>query len=92
MNKEQLIEAIARRTGSTKPVVRRFVETFTDVVTTALCDEGSVVLRGIGSLSVRDRPERHGRNPATGQVGTLAAVRTVTFKSSGVLKARVNGR
>ena len=47
-------------------------------------------LSGFGSFSVRERKERQGRNPATGQTMTIAASKNVGFKAAKALKDAVN--
>jgi len=52
---------------------------------------GTVTLPGLGKVACRARPERQGRNPATGETMTKPADKTVKFAIAKVLKDLVNG-
>ena len=83
MNKTELVEAIASSTEMT-------VTAFVDVVTEALVKGDKVSLKGFGNFEVRERGERTGRNPRTGETMTIAASKAPAFKSSSALKNAVN--
>ena len=83
MNKTELVEAIASNTEMTKTA-------FVDVVTEALVKGDKVSLKGFGNFEVRERGERIGRNPRTGETMTIAASKAPAFKSSSALKNAVN--
>ena len=56
-------------------------------------DEGEdVLISGFGTLCVKDKRERRGRNPARGNEFILEARRVVTFKCSSVVKGKLNGK
>jgi integration host factor subunit alpha len=55
-------------------------------------DGDDVLISGFGKFCVKEKKERKGRNPATGDDLMLAPRRVVTFQCSGVLKDRVNGK
>ena len=86
MNKTELVEAIASSTEMTKTDVDKVVTAFVDVVTEALV-KGD---KGFGNFEVRERGERTGRNPRTGETMTIAASKAPAFKSSSALKNAVN--
>ena len=90
MNKTELVEAIASNTEMTKTDVDKVVTAFVDVVTEALVKGEKVSLKGFGNFEVRERGERTGRNPRTGETMTIAASKAPAFKSSTVLKNAVN--
>ena len=73
MNKTELVEAIASSTEMTKTDVDKVVTAFVDVVTEALVKGDKVSLKGFGNFEVRERGERTGRNPRTGETMTIAA-------------------
>jgi len=50
-----------------------------------------ILISGFGKFCVKDKKERRGRNPQTGEDKMLGARRVVTFKCSGVLKDKING-
>ena len=90
MNKTELVEAIASSTEMTKTDVDKVVTAFVDVVTEALVKGDKVSLKGFGNFEVRERGERTGRNPRTGETMTIAASTAPAFKSSSALKNAVN--
>ena len=90
MNKTELVEAIASSTEMTKTDVDKVVTAFVDVVTEALVKGDKVSLKGFGNFEVRERGERTGRNPRTGETMTIAASKATAFKSSSALKNAVN--
>ena len=51
-----------------------------------------ILMSGFGKFCVKEKAERKGRNPATGDDQMLPARKVVTFKCSGKLRERVNGR
>ena len=90
MNKAELIEAIASSTEMTKTDVDKVITSFVDVVTDALTKGEKVSLKGFGNFEVRERGERTGRNPRTGEPMTIAASKAPAFKHSTALKNAVN--
>ena len=90
MNKTELVEAIASSTEMTKTDVDKVVTAFVDVVTEALVKGDKVSLKGFGNFEVRERGERTGRNPRTGETMTIAASKAPEFKYSSALKNAVN--
>ena len=87
--KENLIEAIVQ-TGITKREATQMVESLLETIKQTLEDGEDVLISGFGKFCVKEKKERRGRNPQTGQDLMLDPRRVVTFKSSGVLKDRVN--
>jgi len=71
MNKNELIEAIAAKTGSSKAQAARTVTTLTETITEALQKGDSISLPGFGTFEVRSRSERTGRNPRQASNGRL---------------------
>lgn len=92
MNKAELIDAIAARTGTTKTATGQALAAVIDAIAEALCrGEGeAVALIGCGAFHVKERAERRGRNPKTGEAMTIPAQHVVTFKSGRTLKDEVN--
>ena len=89
MNKAEYINAVAQTADISKAEAERFVNAFTDTVQAALKAGESVTLVGFGTFSVSERAEREGRNPATGEAITIAAAKTVKFKTGKTLKDSV---
>jgi DNA-binding protein HU-beta len=90
MNKSELIERIAEKSGLSKADAGKALAGFTDTVTEALKDGNSISLVGFGTFSVSDRPERQGRNPATGESMTIVAKRVAKFKVGKGLDDAIN--
>jgi integration host factor subunit alpha len=66
------------------------VETFFDEISTALIRGESVKLSGFGNFLLRDKPQRPGRNPKTGEAIPISARRVVTFHASQKLKSQID--
>jgi integration host factor subunit alpha len=67
------------------------VETFLALSKNSLIEGEDLLLSGFGKFNVKDKKARRGRNPQTGDELTLDARRVVTFKPSGILRAKING-
>jgi DNA-binding protein HU-beta len=92
MNKSELVEAIAKRTGGSKAMTDSMVDAFVDSVTGCLKKGETVTLVGFGTFSQGKRAARTGRNPQTGAAIKIPAARTAKFTAGARLKAAVNGR
>jgi DNA-binding protein HU-beta len=91
MNKKELIDAMAMRTGSSKAEADRALDALIETISDTLKKGDSVSLVGFGSFEARERPERTGRNPRTGEELKIAASRVPAFKAGAMLRAAVNG-
>ena len=80
MTKQQLIEKVAAKTELGRAEVAVAVDSVLDLITETLRSNERVDLRGFGSFVVKDRKERQGRNPRTGETITIAAKRDASFK------------
>jgi len=69
----------------------RLVKSLLEIIKKTLESEEDVLISGFGKFCVKDKEERKGRNPATGDGMMLRARRVVTFKCSGVFKRKING-
>ncbi|HQR52150.1 MAG TPA: HU family DNA-binding protein [Burkholderiales bacterium] len=90
MNKSELVDAIAKKTGGTKASVEATLEAFVDTVTGTLAKGGTVALIGFGTFSTSKRAARTGRNPATGEAIKIAASKVAKFSAGAGLKKAVN--
>ncbi len=90
MNKNDLVAAVAGRTGLSKSDSAKAIEGMVDAVTEALKGGGEVRLVGFGTFSVSHRKATTGRNPRTGEKIDIAATNVPKFKSGKALKAAVN--
>ena len=90
MNKTELISAIAEKSGASKKDAEKIVNSTVDVITEALAKGDKVALVGFGSFEVRERAEREGKNPQTGEKIKIAACKVPCFKAGAGLKNAVN--
>ncbi len=91
MNRKELIEALADKTGSSKADADRNIGALIDIISGALKKGDNVALVGFGTFEVRKRAARTGRNPATGETLKIKASKVPAFKAGAALKAAVNG-
>lgn len=92
LTKAQLVESIHNNIGLTKNKSSEIVETCLEIIKSELESGEDVLISGFGKFCVREKKERKGRNPATGDAMMLAPRRVVTFKCSGKLKDMINGK
>ncbi|OYT10357.1 MAG: DNA-binding protein [Bacteroidetes bacterium 4572_112] len=81
MNKTQLIDAMAEKSGLNKADSKKALEAFIGATTGALQGGDRVALVGFGSFSVNERAARTGRNPKTGAAIQIPAKKVVKFKA-----------
>ena len=91
MNRQELIEALSTKTGSSKAEADRNIAAIIEIITATLKKGGNVALVGFGSFEVRKRAARAGRNPQTGAAIKIKAAKVPAFKAGATLKAAVNG-
>lgn len=91
LTKAELAELLFDNVGLNKREAKDMVEAFFDVLRSALESGECVKLSGFGNFQLRDKPQRPGRNPKTGEAIPIAARRVVTFHASQKLKSLVEG-
>ena len=91
LTKAQIIEAISIKNGLSKKQSTETVETLLGVMKSTLASGEDVLISGFGKFCVKQKKERKGRNPATGEDLMLAPRKVVTFKCSGKLRERLSG-
>ena len=92
MNRKELIDALAAKTGSTKTDADKNISALLEIISETLGKGENLALVGFGTFEVRERAARTGRNPATGAELNIAASKTPAFKPGATLKAAVNGK
>jgi len=92
MNRKELIDALAAKTGSTKTDADKNIAALIEIITETLGKGDNLALVGFGTFEVRERAARTGRNPATGAQLDIAASKTPAFKPGATLKAAVNAK
>lgn len=89
LTKAELAELVCDQVGLNKREAKYVVDWFFDEIGHALERGYSVKLTGFGNFQMRDKAERPGRNPKTGEQVSIAARRVVTFQPSHKLKSIV---
>jgi len=89
LTKADMAEALFNELGLNKREARELVDMFFEELRTALANGEQVKLSGFGNFDLRDKNERPGRNPKTGEEIPISARRVVTFRPGQKLKARV---
>lgn len=90
MNITELAERVATEQSLDKRQARKVIEATLKAVVEAAKDGVEVALPGFGKFKVQNRPEREGRNPATGATMTLAASRKLAFLPAKAVKEVLN--
>jgi len=90
LTKAELADLLFERVGFNKREAKDMVESFFEEVRMALERGEGVKLSGFGNFQLRDKPQRPGRNPKTGEEIPITARRVVTFHASQKLKALVD--
>ena len=91
MNKEQLVEVVAKKTKLTKKDVQTILDQTLTSITHALSKGDKLTLVGFGTFQVRERKARIGRNPRTGAKLQIAAKKSPVFAAGKVLREVVAG-
>jgi integration host factor subunit alpha len=90
LTKEKIINSIYNQVGLSKSQSRVVVEKILEIMKKSLENGENILISGFGKLVVRDKSERRGRNPQTTEDLQLRARRVVVFKTSGVLRNKIN--
>ena len=90
LTKAEIIEAVAEGNGFSKKQATDTVEMLLEIVKRTLASGEDVLVSGFGKFCVKDKTERRGRNPATGDAMMLRPRRVVTFKCSGKLREKID--
>ena len=90
MTKGGLVDALARACRLTKEVSESVVTAVFERITEALVKGERVDLRGFGTVAIRHRPARVGRNPRTGATVSLPARKVPFFKAGKELRTRIS--
>jgi integration host factor subunit alpha len=91
LTKAEIAEQVHKQLGRNKKESARMVQALFEIIKDSLENGKDVMISGFGKFSIRDRGERSGRNPLTGDTIMLSAKKVVTFKCSGKLREKING-
>ena len=89
LTKAELSDLLFEKVGLNKREAKDMVEAFFEEIRMQLEAGESVKLSGFGNFQLRDKPQRPGRNPKTGEEIPITARRVVTFHASQKLKSQV---
>ncbi|MCQ2257091.1 MAG: HU family DNA-binding protein [Bacteroidaceae bacterium] len=90
MNKTELVNAIAEKSGLSKSDSKKALDAAVEAIAEALKKNDKVALVGFGTFSVSERPERQGINPSTKETITIAAKKVAKFKAGSDLDNAIN--
>ena len=91
MTKAELVAAVATQAGADQGTAERVIGALFDTVTSAMKEGDKVAWPGFGAFSASSRQARQGRNPATGEMITIAASTAAKFSAASALKSALNG-
>ncbi|ABW31812.1 HU family DNA-binding protein [Acaryochloris marina] len=89
MNKGELVDSIAEKSGATKKQADAILSAVTETIIDSVSSGEKVTLVGFGSFEARDRKARNGRNPQTGKKLTIPATKAPVFSAGKVFKEQV---
>ena len=81
MNKEELVQAVAKSTKVTQKDVAEVINAFVSTIETAVSKGDKVTLVGFGTFEARERAARTGRNPQTGDAIQIEAKKVPAFSA-----------
>ena len=90
LTKARIVESIQNEIDITKGKSAEVFETFLELIKSTLESGEDALISGFGKFCVKEKNERRGRNPATGNDLMLKPRRVVTFKCSGRLRDKLN--
>lgn len=89
LTKAEMAETLFEELGLNKREAKELVDLFFEEIRRALAEGQQIKLSGFGNFDLRDKNQRPGRNPKTGEEIPITARRVVTFRPGQKLKARV---
>jgi len=91
MTKSEIAERIQAGTGMTRKESAEMMEEVFSIIKSTLEQGEKLKISGFGSFVVKQKNDRRGRNPQTGETITISSRRIVTFKPSSILRKAING-
>jgi integration host factor subunit alpha len=90
LTKDKLVTRLQTQIGLTKPESRQMVEQLFGLIKDTLAEGEDLLISGFGTFLIKKKNERRGRNPQTKEALMLKARQVLVFKTSGVLRRRIN--
>ena len=92
LTKAHIINTIADQIGYPKNHSSEIVETLLEIIKRSLESGDDVLVSGFGKFCIKEKGERRGRNPATGEDMMMKPRKVVTFRWSRNLREKINGQ
>jgi integration host factor subunit alpha len=92
ITKAHIVEALAEQNGYPKNLSSEMVETLLEIIKRTLESGEDVLVSGFGKFCVKEKHERRGRNPSTGEDMMLEPRRVAAFRCSRQLRDKINGK
>jgi integration host factor subunit alpha len=92
LTKTHIAQALAEQNGYPNKQSFDTVETLLEIIKRTLVSGEDIMISGFGKFCVKEKKQRKGRNPATGEDMMLEPRKVVTFRCSGQLRDKINGR
>jgi len=89
MNASEFAKGVAAATGMNETDAKKAISAVFDQIADAASNGEEVSISGFGKFAVKDRPERQGRNPGTGEAITIAASKAMSFTAAKGLKDKL---
>jgi integration host factor subunit alpha len=90
MIKADIAETVQTGTGLTKKESLEMMEAVISIMKSTLEQGGNLKISGFGNFGVKQKNDRRGRNPQTGETITISSRRIVSFKPSSILREAIN--
>jgi integration host factor subunit alpha len=90
LTKDEIVKSLAKENGYLLKQSVELIETLLELIKSSLASGDDVLISGFGKFCVKEKRQRKGRNPATGEDMMLEARRVVTFKCSGKLRDKIS--
>jgi integration host factor subunit alpha len=90
LTKAQIVSTVQNHLGLSRKSSSQLIENLLEIIKKTLGNDEDVLISGFGKFCVKQKRERKGRNPATGDDMMLAPRKVVTFKCSGKLRDKIN--
>ena len=91
LTKAQIVEALLAQNIFSKTQSAQVIDTLFELIKRSLQNGEDVLISGFGKFSVKEKYQRNGRNPQTGEPMLLPPRKVVTFKCSHILRTAING-
>ena len=92
LTKDQIVNSMTNQIGFTKNHSSEILEALLEIIKKALESGDDVMISNFGKFCIKEKRQRKGRNPATGEDMMLRPRKVVTFRCSGKLRERLNGQ